>query len=151
MADWRKELHEIVNERVRVTRAEKENAAFEEFLDRTAEPALAEIAKEFASINVREARVRRAPASVTLQVTADNVEEISFRILKHYVADGILPCAEVRVNRGAHSAKYETMLHDAPHYTIDDVTAGDVISTFMRYYRLVKNPGAGGGVAPAGG
>ncbi len=147
MDDWRKELHEIVNERVRVTRAEKENAAFEEFLDRTGGPALEEIAGEFAKIPARDAKVRRAPASATLQVMADNVEEISFRLLKHYAADGILPCAEVRVNRGAHSAKYETMLRESQHYEIGDVTSGDVISTFMRYYRLVKNSGPGGTLA----
>ena len=144
MDDWRRELHEIVNERVRVTRAEKENAAFEEFLDGVAKPALEEIAKEFSAIPVRDAKVRRAPASVTLQVMAENVEEISFRILKHYATDGILPCAEVRVNRGAHVAKYETMLRDAPKYAIEDVTDEDVIATFMRYYRLVKNAGSGG-------
>lgn len=144
MEDWRRELHEIVNERVRVTRAEKENAAFEEFLDTVARPALEEIEKEFSSIPARDAKVRRAPASITLQVMADNVEEISFRILKHYATDGILPCAEVRVNRGAHNAKYETMLRDAARYDISDVTGGDVIATFMRYYRLVKNSGSGG-------
>lgn len=145
---WRMELREIVNERVRVTRAEKENAAFEDFLDRVAVPALEEVAGEFASIPSREAKVRRAPASATLQVTADNVDEISFRILKHYAVDGILPCAEVRVNRGAHTAKYETLLRGDQH-TIADVTGDDVIAKFIHYYRLVKNSGTGAG-APAG-
>ena len=85
----------------------------------------------------RDAQVRRAPASVTLSVRANDTEEISFRVMKHYVKNGILPRAEVRVNRGMHSTKHESMFRADPQtYTVSAVTKEDVIMTFIKFYRM---------------
>ena len=142
MKDWRKELGEIMEGQARVTRAEQENAEFEAFLAKVAVPALTEVADEFNAKRLRDAKIRAAPASATLSVTKGDVEEISFRILKRFVANSILPSAEVRVNRGACSAKYESMFRPDPQtYPITAVKTDDVIACFIKYYRLVKEGG----------
>jgi len=140
MSDWRNELGEILEGRLRATRAEQENAQFEAFLDAVALPALNEIAEELSRKHGRLAQVRRAPASVTLSVRMGDVEEISFRVMKHFVQTGILPQAEVRLNRGTRLVKYESMFREEPHnYRITDVTAQEVIATFLKHYRLVMD------------
>ena len=140
MADWRNELSVILGGRARATRAEQENAAFEAFLDATAMPALSEVAEELIGKHGRDAQLRRAPASVTLSVRWNDVEEITFRVMKHFVQSGILPRAEVRLNRGQRFVKYESMFKDdPPTYPISDVTADDIIACFIKYYRMVMD------------
>jgi hypothetical protein len=144
MADWRNELNGILGGRARATRAEQENAQFEAFLDNIALPALAEVAEELIGKHGRDAQVRRAPASVTLSVRSRETEEISFRVLKHFVQTGILPRAEARLNRGQRFVKYESMFKDDPqNYPICEVTKDEIIVCFIRYYRLVMDPGPG--------
>jgi hypothetical protein len=130
--------------KARVTRAEQENAVFEAFLDATAMPALAEIAEELTGKHGRDAQMRRAPASATMSVRTGEVEEITFRVMKHFVQSGILPRAEVRLNRGQRFVKYESMFKDDPqNYPISDVTKDDVIGCFLKYYRMVMDSGQG--------
>jgi len=143
MADWRNELSGILGGKARSTRAEQENAFFEAFLDTVAMPALSEIAGELSNKHGRDAQVRRAPASVTLSVRSGEVEEITFRVMKNFVQNGILPRAEVRLNRGQRFVKYESMFKDDPQtYPISEVTKEEVIACFIRYYRMVmeQNP-----------
>lgn len=138
--DWRNELTGIMGGKARATRAEQENALFEEFLDSTAMPALAEVSDELGGKHGRDAQVRRAPASVTLSVRAGDVEEITFRVMKHFVQSGILPRAEVRLNRGQRFVKYESMFKDDPQtYPIAEVTKDDIILCFLKYYRMVMD------------
>ena len=142
MADWRNELSGILGGKARSTRAEQENAQFEAFLDTVALPALNEVAEELIGKHGRDAQVRRAPASVTLSVRAVEVEEISFRVMKHFVQTGILPRAEVRINRGTRLVKYECMFKDDPqNYPIAEVTSQEIIAVFIKYYRMVMDPG----------
>lgn len=147
MADWRSELNGILGGKARATRAEQENALFEAFLDTVAQPALAEVAEELHGRHGRDAQVRRAPASVTLCVRAGEVEEITFRVMKHFVQSGILPRAEVRLNRGQRFVKYECMFRDDPQaYPITEVTKEDLIGCFIKFYRMVMDKSL---VAPA--
>ena len=140
MADWRNELSGILGGKARVTRAEQENALFEEFLDAVALPALTEVAEELNGKHGRDALVRRAPASVTLSVRSAEAEEISFRVMKHFVQNGILPRAEVRLNRGQRFVKYESMFKDDPQtYPITAVTKTEIIGCFIKYYRMVMD------------
>lgn len=140
MADWRNELNGILGGKARATRAEQENALFEAFLDATAMPALAEVAEELNGKHGRDAQVRRAPASVTLSVRTGSVEEITFRVMKHFVQNGILPRAEVRLNRGQRFVKYESMFKEGVQtYPIADVTKDEIIACFIKYYRLVMD------------
>lgn len=142
MADWRNELSGILGGKARATRAEQENAQFEAFLDTVALPALNEVAEELIGKHGRDAQVRRAPASVTLSVRAAEVEEISFRVMKHFVQTGILPRAEARINRGTRLVKYECMFKDDPqNYPIAEVTSQEIIAVFIKYYRMVMDPG----------
>jgi len=148
MSDWRQELDSIFEGRARAARAEQENAEFEAFLDSVALPAMQELAQEFNGRHEMDARVRRTAGAVTIAVYGDGVEEINFRVLKHYCQEGILPTAEVRVNRGAYQAKYETMFKpDDVAYRIADVTKDDVISCFIKYFRMVRDGGAQAGKA----
>lgn len=141
--DWKNELSSIMEGKARVTRAEQENADFEAFLDNVAVPGLNEIADEFCKKHNRDAQVRRAPASVTLSVRSNDTEEIIFRVMKHYVSNGILPRAEVRVNRGQRLTKYESMFRADPQtYAIAAVTKEDVIMTFIKFYRIGLDSGA---------
>jgi hypothetical protein len=140
MADWRNELSGILGGKARVTRAEQENAVFEAFLDATAIPALNEIAEELIGKHGRDVQVRRAPASATMSVRLGDIEEVTFRVMKHFVQSGILPRAEVRLNRGQRFVKYECMFRDDPQtYPISEVTKDEVIGCFLKYYRMVMD------------
>jgi hypothetical protein len=143
--DWRAELSGILGGRARTTRAEEENAVFEAFLDTVAIPALSEIAEELVQKHERDAQVRRAPASATLSVRIGEMEEITFRVMKQFVQNGILPRAEVRLNRGQRLVKYESMFRADPQtYPITEITQDEVIACFIKYYRMVmdRNPAA---------
>ena len=144
MADWRNELSGILGGKARATRAEQENAVFEAFLDSTAMPALTEIAEELSSKHGRDAQVRRAPASVALNVRSGDTEEIAFRVMKHFVQSGILPRAEVRINRGQHFVKYESMFKEGPQtYPIAAVSKEEIFECFIKYYRMVMDHSSG--------
>ena len=149
MADWRQELDSIFEGRARAARAEQENAEFDAFLDGVALPALQDLAQEFNGRHEMDARVRRAPGAAAIAVYGDGVEEINFRILKHYCQNGILPSAGVRVNRGAYLARYEVMFKpdDDTDYRLSDVTKDDVIACFLKYFRMVRDGGSPAGRA----
>jgi len=142
MMDWRNELGSILAGKARATRAEQENAIFEAFLDTVAIPALQDVAEELNARHGRDAQIRRAPASATLSVRYNDVEEITFRVMKHFVQNGILPRAEVRVNRGQRLMKYDSMFRADPQtYPISAVTASDIILGFLKYYRMGMDGG----------
>lgn len=137
--DWRKELGGILEGRARASRAEQENAQFEGFLQRVATPALRQVADELVQHN-RDASVREAPASIMLTVRNGDVEEIAFRVLKRSMPTGLVPYAEVRLRKGLRLVKTESVFRDSPPpYTLDDVTADDVIRCFLRHYRMVMD------------
>jgi hypothetical protein len=140
MADWKNELSGIISSKARTSRAQQENAVFEAFLDEVAIPALKNIADELSQQHGREALVRRAPASATLNVRCDDTDEITFQVMKHFVQSGILPRAEVRLSRGQKMIKYAGMFKDDPqNYPVSDVTQDDVIQSFLKYYRLTMD------------
>ena len=140
--DWRNELGGILAGKARATRAEQENAIFEAFLDTVAIPALQEVAEELTARHGRDAQIRRAPASATLSVRYNDIEEITFRVMKHFVQNGILPRAEVRLNRGQKMMKYEGMFRADPQtYSIAAVTKDDIILGFLKYYRMGMDGG----------
>jgi len=136
MADWKNELGNILGGKARATRAEQENAVFEAFLDATAVPALNDVAEELNGHHGRDTQIRRAPASVTLCVRNHDAEEITFRVMKHFAQNGILPKAEVRLNRGQRLMKYEGMFRPDPQtYAISTITKEEIILCFLKYYR----------------
>ncbi len=140
MADWKKELTGIIGSKSRVSRAQQENEVFESFLDEVAMPALKTIADELTDNHGREALVRRAPASATLNVRFEESDEITFQVMKHFVQSGILPRAEVRLSRGQKLLKYTGMFKDDPQsYPVSEVTQDDVIQCFLKYYRLTMD------------
>ena len=140
--NWRNELGSILAGKARATRAEQENAVFEAFLDTVATPALQDLAEELTSRHGRDAQIRRAPASATLSVRYNEAEEITFRVMKHFVLNGILPRAEVRVNRGLRLMKYDSMFRNDPQtYPISAVTKDDIILCFLKYYRMGMDSG----------
>lgn len=140
MIDWKKELNGIVRSKSPMSRAQQENEIFEDFLDAIAMPALKKIAEELTENHDREALVRRAPASATLQVRFDDQDEITFQVMKHFVQSGILPRAEVRLNRGQKLIKYVGAFKDDPQsYPISDVVQEDVIQCFLKYYRMTMD------------
>ncbi len=140
MEEWKKELENILSGVQRSTRAEKENAMFERFLKNVAAPALQQIADELVRLG-RDAVLREAPASTILSVKRDaGIEEISFRIVRHFVNSGILPRAEVRIFRNQRIVRYEGMFRpEGAEYTMADITQRDIIEAFLYYYRMVTN------------
>jgi len=140
MADWKKELSGIISNKSRVSRAQQENEVFENFLDEVALPALKTIAEELTENHGREALVRRAPASATLNVRFEENDEITFQVMKHFVQSGIMPRAEVRLSRGQKLLKYAGMFKDDPqNYPVSDISKDDVIQCFLKYYRLTMD------------
>ncbi len=137
MADWRKDLSDILEKRVRASRAEQESAQFEAFLKNIAGPALRDVAEEL-NRHKRETQVREAPASLILTVRHGDVEEIAFRVLKRSVPYGILPYAEVRLRKGLRLVKTDGVFRDAPtNYGLNDVTRDDIIQCFLKHYSMV--------------
>ncbi|MFA7173911.1 MAG: hypothetical protein WC340_10950 [Kiritimatiellia bacterium] len=140
MTDWKKELSGIVRSKSPMSRAQQENEVFEHFLDTIAMPALKTIADELDKNHGREVLVRRAPASATLQVRFEDQDEITFQVMKHFVQSGILPRAEVRLNRGQKLIKYAGAFKENPQsYPISDILQEDVIQCFLKYYRLAMD------------
>ena len=140
MADWKSELGEIISSKARTSRAQQENEIFEDFLDEVAIPALKTIADELNANHGREALVRRAPASATINVRYDDNDEITFQVMKHFVQTGILPRAEVRLSRGQKMLKYAGMFKDDPqNYPISKITKEAIIKSFLKYYRLTMD------------
>lgn len=139
--DWKKELENIFLSDSLASRAERENAQFAKFLREVVTPALNEIAGEMRRLG-RTASVREAPASTILTVyrNGGNVEEICYSVTRRFVNDGILPLAHVRVVR----TNARTTTHEEPFrredtaYTLEDVTAADIIQSFLMFYRMTK-------------
>ena len=137
MADWRKELSGILERRTRASRAEQENALFDEFLQNVAGPALNELATELER-HGRDAQIRTLPAAMQLVVRYGDVEETAFRILKRSVPNGLVPYAEVRLRKGLRLVKTESVLRDTPTLTLlEEINSGDVINCFLKHYRMV--------------
>jgi len=136
--DWRQDLSAIINSKAKATRAEQENAMFEAFLAATATPALRQLGAELEKLG-REVVIREAPASTILTVRNAGAEEITFRVMKHFVPAGILPCADIRLSRNQRLTRYENVMFrpDPQAYPISAVTLDDVIQCFLKYYRMV--------------
>ena len=145
MNDWRKELGSILERRSRASRAERENVQFENFLKTVADPAFQELAEELKRHN-RDAQIRITPASIQISVRNNEAEEIAFRVLKRSVPTGLVPFAEVRLRKGPRFVKMESLLRDSPEMVpVEATTQDDVISCFLRHYRMVldaEQPGA---------
>lgn len=137
MSDWRQELGGILEGKSKATRAEQENAVFEGFLTKVAVPALRQLAEELGR-HGREATVRDAPASAMITVRHGAITEITFRIMKRYIASGILPYAEVRLAKGQRFVNHDGVFREAGQlYTLDDITIEDIIRCFLKYYRTI--------------
>ena len=144
MSDWRNELGNIIQGRMRATRAEVESAQFELFLARVALPALRSLAAELTQHH-REAVVREAPASAILAVRHGINEEIRFQIMKRFAPGGIVPYAEVRLLKGQRFVKYDgNFAPEGQSYTMDDVTEEKIIACFLEHFRMVLDTSAEG-------
>lgn len=137
MSDWRKELSGILEKRARASRAEKESAQFEKFLQEVAKPALEELAEEL-KLHNRMSQIRLTPASILLTVRNEDTEEIAFRVLKRSVPTAIVPYAEVRLRKGLRFVKMESTLRDTTEpIAVQNSTKDDVINCFLRHYKMV--------------
>ncbi len=137
MTDWKEELGGIINSKAKASRAQQENAVFEDFLDEVAIPTLQKIADELTTTHGRETQVRRAPASATLNVRFEDNDEIAFQVMKHFVPTGILPRAEVRLSRGQKMIKHTGMFKDDPqNYSISAISKEDIIRSFLKHYSM---------------
>jgi len=139
--DWRTELHNIIDNRAKMTRAELESARFVQFLETVAMPAFQELGAELGKHD-RKVTVRQTSISATLSVAIGDTEEISFRILSRSLPSGIVPYAEVRMRKGQRLVKAESHLKgNNPASTIEHVTTADVIASFLSYYRAALDSG----------
>ena len=139
--DWRTELNKIIDSRAKMTRAELESARFVQFLESVAMPALQELGTELGRHD-RKVAVRQTSISATIAVSSGDAEEISFRILSRSLPAGIVPYAEVRMRKGQRLVKAESNLKNtSPAGTIEQVSASDVIASFLSYYRAALDAG----------
>lgn len=139
--DWRAELNSIIDNRAKATRAELESARFVQFLEGVVMPAFKELGEELGRHD-RKVTTRPTSISATLSVLSGDTEEISFRILARSLPAGIVPYAEVRMRKGQRLVKAEGYLKGTgPTGTIEQVTAPDVIASFLSYYRTALDSG----------
>lgn len=135
--DWRVELNGLLGARTRATRAEQEDALFQDFLARVVLPAFTQVGEELAKYG-RESIVRETTAAANLTVRCGEVEEISFRVLRRSLPTAIVPYAEIRTRerRGLRITKSEALFRDSGvPYGLDDVSTEDVIRVFLKCYR----------------
>lgn len=135
--DWRVELNGLLGSRARATRAEQEDALFQDFLTRVVHPAFVQIGEELSKYG-RESLIRETSAAAMLTVRNGEEEELSFRVLRRSLPTAIVPYAEVRnrERRGFRITKSEALFRDnGVTYGLDDVTPDDVIRTFLKCYR----------------
>lgn len=140
MSEWKKELAQIINASSLSSRAERENALFETFVKEVAMPALSEIAEELNALG-RITQVRATPGSAQLVVKlTPTIEETSFRVVRRMANTGVQPGVEVRVLRNQRSIRTEASFRpEGEPYTIKDITGDEIIETFLKYYRQVKD------------
>lgn len=133
--DWRSELGSILEKNARLSRAERENAEFENFLQKVAIPAMNDLATELRNKG-RAAVVRRAPAALGLTVSNGDHEEITFRLLRRSAPDRVIAVAEVKMRKGQRLVGTEAPIKDslAP---LDETTGDDIIACFLKYYAQV--------------
>ncbi len=135
MADWRKELGNILEKRARASRAEQENAQFEAFMRDVAAPALNDLAEELRKHD-RNATVRTAPAAMVLAVSNGDSEEISFRVLRRSVPNFVVAYAEVRLRKGQRLVRMDTNIKEG-QAPLSETTEDDIIACFLKYYAMV--------------
>jgi hypothetical protein len=64
--------------------------------------------------------------------------EITFRVMRRYIATGILPYAEVRLAKGQRFVNHDGVFREAGQtYTMEDITVEDIIRCFLKYYRTI--------------
>lgn len=136
MADWRKELGSILEKRAQASRAEQENALFENFLRDVVQPALNELAEELRT-HGRIATVRAAPAAMVLSVNNGEYEEISFRVLRRSVPNTVVAYAEIRLRKGQRLVRMDSPIKDGPSTPLDSTTKDDIIACFLKHYGMI--------------
>ena len=136
--DFGKELNSFLGAPRRMTRAEQEGALFQGFIHDKVDPAFKTICEEL-SKRGREVTVRNTVAAAILTVRKDATEEISFAVMRRNLPTAIVPYAEVRLRerRGLRLTKSDVNLRQGGAYAIDDVTADDIVHTFLECYKKV--------------
>lgn len=135
MADWRKELGNILEKRARASRAEQENAQFEVFMRDVVAPALNDLAEELRKHD-RNAVVRPAPAAMVLSVSNGEFEEISFRVLRRSAPNFVIAYAEIRIRKGQRLVKLDANIKEGL-VPLDQTTQDDIITCFLKHYGMV--------------
>ena len=136
MADWRKELGNILEKRAQASRAELENARFETFLQDVVAPALNELAQELRS-HGRIADVRATPAAMRLSVNNGEYEEILFRVLRRSVPNTVIAYAEIRLRKGQRLVHMDAPIKDGPSAPLETTTKDDIIACFLKHYGMI--------------
>jgi len=135
--DWRVELNGLLGPRTRTTRAEREDAMFQDFLREVVHPAFALISEELSKYE-RETAIRTTTASTSLNVRNEGEEEFSFRVLRRSLPTMTVPYAEFRYREknGFRIARSETIFRESnAEGSLDKVTVDDIVETFLKCYR----------------
>ena len=136
--NWKLDLNGMLGtERMRLSRAQKEDLEFQEFLTQEVIPAYTQIVEELSKYN-RDVVVRNTGTAALLSVRYGTTEEITFRVFKRDLPVGFVPYAEVRTKerKGLKVKKTEINFRDGA-YTTNDVKKDDILETFMAAYRAV--------------
>ena len=114
----------------------------EQFILTVATPALEEVASELQA-HGRTCTVRASDSTVTITVTHNGTEEITYRIESRTFPTGVLPVAEVRYRQrgGRKLVSSESMFRNGQHdYKIPDMVKEEVIEHFIQNYTMRVNP-----------
>jgi len=133
--DWKKELGTFLEEK-RKDKKEERRLELETFIREVVMPAFQELKSELEK-HSRLAAIRDAPSSASLKVTFQGEEEITYSIQARTFSDRSVPYPVVRFRerRGVRYVATEGVFGSAGQApSVQEVTKGDVIRSFLSYY-----------------
>lgn len=140
--DWRNDLNTFFEEHDKPEQ-EKELPPFVTFVRTAALPAFEALKPEFER-HGRVVSIRASDNAPAISIAFEGQEEMTYRLQSRLCVDRMLPYAEIRVRqrKGLRLITVESMLRSgtAAPYTIDDITAEEVLRHVLQQYTSRVNP-----------
>ncbi len=140
--DWRNDLHAFFDKHDK-PEEEKELPPFVTFARTIALPAFEALKPEFES-HGRVVSIRASDNAPAISIAFEGQEEMTYRLQSRLCVDRALPYAEIRIRqrKGLRLITVESMLRSASasSYTIEDITAEEVLRHVLQQYTSRVNP-----------
>ncbi len=119
------------------TRAEKEEAAFMQFIASVVRPAFSQIAGRLSATG-RTVTSQETRASCSIAVRHGDIREIDFRITPQSLPQSVIAAVEIRMRerKGLRIHRQQTRLlrPDGKTPALSETTTDDIIACFFRHY-----------------